>query len=136
MSEETKSHSTTGSKAIYRTPLNAFPQHVEEFEKEYELIAYNFKRIQKEQYELFAAKMLSYGLHNISVGTNLENEVEVKLSLTGVWFRMNDKIQRLKQMILLNRTNALDNEPVEDAYKDLSVYGIICQLVKGGFWKK
>lgn len=107
-----------------------------EFEREYQIIASNFKRLQQEQYDLFAQKMLSYGMSNISVNTNLENEQEVSLSLTGIWFRMNDKIARLKQMVLLKKNNPLDNEPVEDAYKDLSVYGIISLLVKGGFWKK
>lgn len=106
------------------------------FEDEYPIIAENFKRIQQEDYDLFAKKMLSYGLGNISVNTQLANEAEVNLSLTGIWFRINDKMARLKQLILLRKDNPLDDEPVEDAYKDLSVYGIISRLVKGGFWKK
>jgi hypothetical protein len=107
-----------------------------DFEREYPIIAENFKRIQEEDYTLFAKKMLSYGLGNISVNTQLANEAEINLSLTGIWFRTNDKMARLKQLVLLKKDNPLEDEPVEDAYKDLSVYGIISRLVKGGFWKK
>lgn len=107
-----------------------------QFEREYPIIASNFRRLQAEQYDTFAKKMLSYGLHNISVGTNLETEQEKHLALTGIWFRMNDKIQRLKQLVLLRKDNPLEDEPVEDAWKDLSVYGLICLLVKKDLWKK
>ena len=33
----------------------------------------------------------------LMLGTNLDTDGDVKLALTGLWFRMNDKIQRLKQ---------------------------------------
>lgn len=109
---------------------------VEEFEKQYPIIAENFKRLQSEDYKLCAAKMLSYGMSNISVGTELKTPEEVKLSLTGIWFRSMDKIQRLKQLIVFGYKNTLENEPAEDAYADLSNYSIIARLVKGGFWRK
>jgi hypothetical protein len=107
-----------------------------EFEKEYPELAEGFKAIQKEQYELFSRKMLSYGLGNIAMGSNLETKEDVNLSLTAIWIRSMDKMQRLKQLVLLNKTNSLDNEPVEDAYIDLSNYSIIALLVKAGKWKK
>lgn len=109
---------------------------VRQFETEYPILAEEFKKIQQEQYNTFAKKMLGYGLGNIAVGTNLETPEEVQLSLTGIWFRMNDKIQRLKQLVLLKKQNHIEDEPTEDAYKDLSVYGIICLLVKAGKWRK
>lgn len=107
-----------------------------DFENEYPELAEGFKAIQKEQYELFARKMLSYGLGNIAMGSNLDTKEEVNLSLTAIWIRSMDKMQRLKQLVLLNKTNSLDNEPVEDAYIDLSNYSIIALLVKAGKWKK
>ena len=109
---------------------------VKDFEFEYPQLAEEFKAIQKEQYELFARKMLSYGLGNIAMGSNLQTKEEVNLSLTAIWIRSMDKMQRLKQLVLLNKTNSLDNEPVEDAYIDLSNYSIIALLVKAGKWKK
>ena len=106
------------------------------FENEFPHIADGFKKIQKEQYELFARKMLSYGLGNIAMGSNLDTKEDVNLSLTAIWIRSMDKMQRLKQLVLLNKQNTLDDEPVEDAYVDLSNYSIIALLVKADLWKK
>ena len=77
----------------------------------------------------------SNGPDNISVGTRLETPEEVKLSQTGLWFRMNDKIQRLKQLVLLGKEDTV-GEAVEDTYQDLSVYNIIAQIVIRGKWAK
>ena len=71
----------------------------QELKEAYPEIAKAYERIQLEQYELFSKKMMDYGKGNISVGSNLETEDEVHVALTGLWFRMNDKIQRLKQQI-------------------------------------
>ena len=102
-------------------------------EKEYPTMMDEFKRIQQEQYELFAVKQHDYGPHNISMGTELRNEKEVKLALTALTVRINDKVQRLLNLVVTNDRKA-QNEPVEDAFKDLSVYGIIAQIVKNGKW--
>lgn len=98
-------------------------------------IAKGYEKIMLEQYELFSQKMADYGTGNIAVGTKLETPEEVKLSLTGLYFRMNDKINRLKQLVALNKTAQVSGESVEDTFKDLSVYGIIAQLVLNGKWK-
>ena len=111
------------------------PKIVEEIEKMYPQTTMEFKRIMFDQYELFCKKQSNYGPENISVGSKLETEEEVKVSLTGLWFRMNDKIMRLKQLVVLgNKDNV--GESVNDTYQDLSVYGIIAQIVKNGKWGK
>jgi hypothetical protein len=94
-----------------------------------------FKKILNEMYETFCKKQLNYGPDNISVGTKLSNPEELKLSQTGLWFRMNDKIQRLKQLVLLNRADTV-GESVEDTYQDLSVYNVIALIVVRGKWAK
>lgn len=109
---------------------------VKQLEKEYPLIAEEFKEILLAQYELFSQKMLSYGMGNISMGSNLETKEEVKFSLTSVWIRMNDKMNRLKNLVLLGNKNPLDNEPTMDSWVDLTNYGIIAQIVSKGKWKK
>ena len=103
-------------------------------EKEYPQTAKSFKAIQKEQYELFCRKQMDYGPKNISVGTDLRTDEDVKLSLTGLWFRINDKIERLKQLVVFDK--AAQNEPMIDAFSDLSVYGIIAQIVHRKKWGK
>ena len=94
-----------------------------------------FKRIMFTQYELFCLKQSNYGPNNISVGTKLETAEDTKLSLTGLWFRMNDKIQRLKQLVVLSKEDSV-GESIEDTFQDLSVYGIIAQIVSNGKWAK
>ena len=106
-----------------------------ELRQAYPEIAKAYEQIQSEQYELFAKKMMDYGKGNISVGSNLETEQEVHVALTGLWFRMNDKIQRLKQLVLLKKEAKVESESVKDTFQDLSIYGIISQLVSNGDWK-
>ena len=95
-----------------------------------------FKKIQREQYELFLHKQHDYGPGNISVGSQLQTPEEVKLSLTGLWFRMNDKIQRLKTLLMGDKEAAVEDEPMEDAYLDVSNYGIMAVIVSRGKWGK
>ena len=108
---------------------------VEQMETEWPEMTKEFKRLQREQYELFLKKQHDYGPGNISVGTMLQTTDEVHLALTGLWFRMNDKIQRLKNMLMSKRESAVD-EPMEDAYLDVSNYGIMATIVKNGKWGK
>ena len=101
---------------------------IQKMEEEWPEMTTEFKKIQKEQYELFLHKQHDYGPGNISVGTNLQTPEEVKLSLTGLWFRMNDKLQRMKTLLMGNKESAVQDEPLEDAYLDVSNYGIIATL--------
>ena len=108
---------------------------VEQMEKEWPEMTAEFRRLQREQYELFLKKQHDYGPGNISVGTMLQTKEEVQLALTGLWFRMIDKIQRLKNLLMSGRETAVD-EPMEDAYLDVSNYGIMATIVKNGKWGK
>ena len=108
---------------------------VMQMEEKYPLMTDDFKRIQREQYELFCRKQSNYGPDNISLGTTLERENDRKLSLQGLFFRLNDKINRYKQMIMFGSVDAV-GESLEDTFKDISVYGIIAQLVQNGKWGK
>lgn len=108
---------------------------VREIEDRYPTMAEEFKRIQREQYVLFCRKQKNYGPDNISLGTSLEREQDRLLSLQGLFFRLNDKINRYKQMIMFGSQDAV-GESLEDTFKDISVYGIIAQLVQNGKWGK
>lgn len=111
------------------------PEVVKEIEEQYPEMTTEFKRICVQQYETFCAKQSNYGPTNISVGTSLQTEEDIKLSLTGLFFRLNDKIQRIKQLVVLGKQDNV-GEAVDDTFQDLSVYGIIAQLVKNGKWAK
>jgi len=111
------------------------PQVVKQIEEMYPEMTNEFKQIMFTQYELFCKKQLNYGPHNISVGTSLQTSDDIKLSLTGLWFRMNDKINRLKQLVVLGHSDKV-GESINDTYQDLSVYGIIAQIVSNKKWAK
>ena len=102
---------------------------VEWCEKSYPELCTEYKKIMMEQYVLFCKKHHNYGTGNINVGTDLNTDNDVKLSLTGLWFRLNDKIQRLKQLVVLGEPDTV-GEAIDDTFQDLSIYGIIAQLVK------
>ena len=108
---------------------------VRQMEEKFPVMTAEFKRIQQAQYELFCAKQSNYGPDNISMGSTLEKEQDRKLSLQGLFFRINDKINRYKQMIMFGSQDAV-GESLDDTFKDISVYGIIAQLVQSGKWGK
>ena len=112
-----------------------YTNDIDELKDKYPDIYKAYEQITIEQFHLFARKMLDYGKGNISVGSNLDTPEEEKVALTGLWFRMNDKIQRLKQLVLLSREAKVTTESVKDTFQDLSIYGIIAQIVKNKQWK-
>ena len=104
-------------------------ESVEWCEKTYPELTAEYKKIMMEQYILFCKKHRNYGTGNINVGTELKTDGDVKLALTGLWFRINDKIQRLKQLVVIGEPDTV-GESINDTFQDLSVYGIIAQIVK------
>ena len=111
------------------------PSAIAYIEKHYPETASEFKRLQAEQYDLFCKKQMDYGPSNISMGTQLATEGEKRLSLTALIVRINDKVQRLINLVVKNNRKA-QNEPATDAFKDLACYGIIAQIVENGKWGK
>ncbi len=108
---------------------------IKEIEKSYPETCSEFKAIQKEQYETFCKKQHDYGQHNITLGMDLSDPDNRHMSVTAIIIRINDKVQRLFNLVLRRKVEA-QNEPIEDAFKDLSVYGIIAQIVSSGKWGK
>jgi len=117
-------------------PTDVNSDVVDEMEQEWPEMTEEFRKIQREQYVLFLHKQHDYGPGNISVGTNLQTKEEIKLSLTGLWFRINDKAQRVKTLLLGEKKSVVKDEPLEDAYLDISNYGIMATIVSRGKWGK
>ena len=111
-------------------------QIIEIFEAEYPELSNEFKNIQIEMYEMFAAKHMDYGLNNIALGGDiLNNENDKKFSLTGLCIRLTDKISRLKNL-LVNGRAFVQGEGMEDTFLYIANYGIIGLLVGRNKWKK
>ena len=120
---------------IKKEELKPQQSAIEYCEQTYPQTCEEFKNILDEMYITFCKKQRNYGPGNISVGTTLETKEDVKLSLTGLWFRINDKVQRLKQLVVLGQPDEV-GESIQDTYEDLSVYGVIAQIVQRGKWAK
>ena len=126
-------------KTVWETlPQEGYPiphSAISDFEKTYPELAEEFRKIQAEQYELFAGKMMDYGLGNIALGSTLESADDINLSITGIWLRCNDKINRLKNILKRGGKTYVAGEAAVDSFIDISNYGIIAQLVLRGKWK-
>jgi len=109
---------------------------IKEIETTYPETCREFKRIQEEQYETFCKKQYDYGQHNITLGMDMGDPDNRHMSITAIIIRINDKVQRLFNLVLRRKTKEAQNEPIEDAFKDLAVYGIIAQIVKNEKWGK
>ena len=94
-----------------------------------------FQKIQREQYELFAQKQMAYGKGNIMLGGEIGVEEDRVAAIRGITIRLNDKMQRLLNLVLKGVANPLKNESVSDTFMDMSVYGIISLIVERGEWK-
>ena len=55
----------------------------------------------------------------------LVNEEEKRLSLMGIWFRINDKVERIKTILMRGDNGSLKGEGLVDSYSDISNYGVI-----------
>ena len=104
-------------------------------EEKYPTMTSEFKRIQKEQYKLFCRKQYDYGPMNIAMGTDLSKMEDIKLAITALVVRINDKITRLINLVIKNGREGI-NESVDDSFVDLSVYGVIAQIVRNKKWAK
>lgn len=109
--------------------------HITEAEKLYPQMMTEFKSIQNEQYALFCKKMLNYGPSNIMLGGDVDNTNDCKVALSGLAIRVNDKSNRLINLCVKNIPD-LVGESIKDTFQDLSVYGIIAQIVSRGKWAK
>ena len=109
---------------------------VSQMEQEWPQMTTEFKRLQREQYELFCRKQYDYGPQNIAVGTILKTKEDIKLSLLGLWFRINDKVERIKTLLMRGGDSAVEGEPVTDSFSDISNYGVMAQVVARGKWAK
>jgi len=95
-----------------------------------------FRKIQQEHYSVFCKKQFDYGPGNISLGSALSTPEEKRASISAIVVRLNDKIQRLINLVLKKGITKSANESVVDSFLDIAVYGIIAEIVNRGKWAK
>jgi hypothetical protein len=105
--------------------------YIKEVQSKYPQTMKLFSEINKEQVELFSRKQYDYGKGNIEMGGNKG------LSLLALSIRMNDKVQRMLNILYTNKGKvAVDDEALVDTFRDISIYGIIAQIVSNDKWGK
>ena len=109
---------------------------MEIIEEKYPKCAAEFKKIQLEQYHTFCKKLHDYGPYNISLGREVKTKQDVSTALTVICIRCTEKVQRLVNILFYTKDHDAHNEPMIDSFKDISVYGIIAQIIHSGKWNK
>ena len=109
------------------------PEVVKQIETEYPEMTAEFWRIVHKQYETFCLKQLNYGKGNIMLGGDSKNPEDIKYALSGLAIRINDKANRLINLTVKNVPDVVGESTI-DTFQDLSVYGIIAQLVINKKW--
>jgi len=107
---------------------------VAEMESKYPEMTTKFKQLCADQYTTFLKKQHDYGPSNIAMGTQLKDETDLKLAMTGLTVRLNDKMSRLLNLVINKGTPK--NESIEDTLKDMSVYAKIALIVLDWKWAK
>jgi len=128
------SYDPFGNKLKDEDPPQYSKTATEILKEEYPTIYDGYMDVMEEQLELFSKKHLDYGMHNITAGTSLNTEDEREFALAGLWYRMSDKINRWKNLIIKNRDP--QNETIIDTFQDICNYAIIAQLVERKLWRK
>ena len=103
-------------------------------EQKYPETSQLLRELQDMQYKLFCSKQQDYGSGNISLGGDMLNEKDKKFAMLGLAIRMNDKMQRLLNLIKDDKKP--NNESIEDTLIDISTYALMTIIVKKGVWTK
>ena len=104
-------------------------------DEEYPIMCESFVAITEEMFELFKKKQSDYGPTNIGMGNRtIDTDGDVEKSMIGLTVRMNDKIQRLMNLVLDRKSP--QNESVEDTLIDIANYAVMAKLVINKEWGK
>lgn len=103
-------------------------------EKQYPMMTEQFKIECINQYITFIKKQQEYSPSNISLNTQLETDQDLKLSLTGIIVRMNDRVSKLINSMV--KRSELSNDILEDAFIDISIFSKIAAIVFKRKWGK
>ena len=106
-----------------------------DIEDKYPQTCDGFQEITRNMYELFKKKQADYGPTNIGMGKDkIETDADVERSMIGLSVRMNDKIQRLLNLVLDRKDP--QNESIDDNLIDIANYAVMALLVRGKEWGK
>jgi hypothetical protein len=107
---------------------------IKEMEEKCPEMTKEFKKIMRDQYELFCNKMFNYGKNNILLGGDVNDPEDRKLAINGIVIRLSDKTNRLINLTIKGKDDVV-NESAVDSFKDIINYSIIAQIINNNKWK-
>lgn len=107
---------------------------IADLEKNHPEISAEYKKIINEQLEIFAKKTHGYGIRNVMLGGDFNNENDRSLAIDGIVIRLSDKINRLINLKLKNKEDVV-NESITDNFQDILNYAIIALIISRNKWK-
>lgn len=107
-----------------------------EIEQLYPITCRGLKDTLEEEYKLFLKKQHDYGSGNVTVGQDLSTPEGQRVAKSALIFRINDKVQRLINLVIKKGVTEAANEPIEDAFKDIALLAKIAILVDRNKWGK
>ncbi len=82
-----------------------------------------FEEVCRELEQIFIKKYKDYGKENI-----------IEIKELGIAFKITEKLSRLKNILMQNKKPQF--EPLEETWKDISIYAIIAILLRRGWFEK
>jgi hypothetical protein len=110
------------------------PEVIMEMEAKYPEMTGEFKKICREQYEIFCQKQSNYGKGNIMLGGDVDSKEDNKMAMAGIAIRLADKSNRLLNLLVKNAQDRVGESAI-DTLQDMSNYAIIGQIVNRLKWK-
>jgi len=107
-----------------------------EIESTYPQTCELLKQIMEEEYNLFIKKQHDYGPNNITVCQDLNDPAGRRVALSAIIFRLNDKVQRLLNLVVKKGATEAATEPIEDAFRDIALLSKIALIVDKNKWSK
>lgn len=93
-------------------------------------------KLVNDEIELFCKKQNDYGTNNVTKGQDLTTEEGKRVALAALIFRIDDKVQRLVNLVIKNPSSTALNESIEDSFIDISLLSKIALIVESGKWAK
>jgi hypothetical protein len=93
-------------------------------------------KLLEDEMGLFCKKQNDYGTNNVTKGQDLNTEDGKRVALAALIFRIDDKVQRLVNLVIKNPNSSALNESITDSFIDISLLAKIALIVDSGKWAK
>jgi len=104
--------------------------------QKYPQTAEELTKLVQDEIDLFCKKQNDYGTNNVTKGQDLNTPEGKRVALAALIFRIDDKVQRLVNLVIKNPSSSALNESIQDSFIDISLLAKIALIVDSGKWAK